>query len=148
MTIAANTTLARAAMRRFGSWHGALRAAGVEPCARRTWTRQRVLEEIQAWDRRGAFAEGGRIEDHGLVCAARRRFGSWQRALAAAGVQLSDPENRRRWKWPRRRILEAIQDRHVRGQPLFACRDRSLSGAAISVFRELACCLAGRGSQA
>jgi hypothetical protein len=134
MTIAANTTLARAAMRRFGSWHGALRAAGVRPNSRRIWTPQRVLEEIQAWDRRGAFAEGGRMEDNGLVCAARRRFGSWQGALVAAGVQLSDPEDRRRWKWPRRRILAAIQDRYVRGLPLFACRDRSLSGAAISVF--------------
>jgi hypothetical protein len=129
-----NKILASAAVRHFGSWSGALRAAGVQPSTRRIWTSNRVLKEIQAWDRLGAFAEGGRLEDHGLVRAARRRFGSWRGALVAAGVQLPDVKDQHRWKWPRRRILEAIQDGYVQGLPLIADRDRSLSKAAIRVF--------------
>lgn len=134
MTIAANQTLARAANRRFGTWHEALRAAGVAPNARRIWTPQRVLEEIQAWHRRGAFTKDNQLEDNGLIIAARRRFGSWNHALVAAGVRLPHEDETRRWKWPRQRIIESIQDRYVQGVSMIADHDKSLAGAAIRVF--------------
>ena len=133
MTIAANGALARAAIRRFGTWNGALQAAGVESQVHQTWTPQRVLDEIQALHRCGAFTEGDQIEDSKLMHAARRRFGGWHRALVAAGVRSPEDDEGRRWKWPRRHILEAIQDRYVQGLSMFASHDRSLSDAAVRV---------------
>src|SRR5687767_8013571 len=54
---------------------------------------------------------------HGnLVAAARRRFGSWSKAVVAAGV---DPVKLRRAPpWTPERIVEAILKRALCGQPL------------------------------
>ncbi len=134
MTISANGSLARAAARCFGTWSGALRAAHVPIQNRRMWTPERVLDAIRDWHRRGAFVDGDRIDDTGLMLAGNRRFGGWHRALVAAGVRSPDDRDARRWKWPRRRIIEAIQDRYVRGRSLVADHDKSLAGAAIRVF--------------
>ena len=106
-----------------------------------------MLEEIQAWDRRGAFAEGGRLEDHGLGAQP-------EDVLAVGGVPWRPQGSSYRMSktdvdgnGPGRRILEAIQDRYVRGMPLIADRDRSLSEAAIRVFGSWRTRAGGRGSQ-
>ena len=76
LTTVANNALASAARRRFGSWRHALELAGVKRKQPRSWTPQRVLEEIQILQRCGAFEYGSRVKDQGLVLAAQRRFGS------------------------------------------------------------------------
>lgn len=134
MTMTANRALARAAIRRFGSWHKALGAAGVTPNGRRRWTPELVLEAIRVWHGRGAFSEGDQIADVGLMIAARRRFGGWHRALVAAGVRSPGADEGRRWKWPRQRIIEALQDRYIQGLPMIADHDKSLAGAVVRVF--------------
>jgi hypothetical protein len=55
---------------------------------RRDWTKQKLLEEIRQWK-----AEGHRLnyqavkcEYQALIHQARKFFGSWDRARAAAGV--------------------------------------------------------------
>ncbi|MEQ8785084.1 MAG: hypothetical protein RIC55_02255 [Pirellulaceae bacterium] len=99
------------AVRHFGSWHAALRAAGVQPDHRR-WSPERVLHAIRAWRQRSANGYLS-TEDRALAQAARRYFGSCEQALIAAGVTPKKSP-----KWTKRRIIEAIQDRVVRGLSL------------------------------
>jgi DNA-binding XRE family transcriptional regulator len=72
------------AVAHFGSWEGALRAAGLQE-QRRTvrWTKERVLEAIAA----GRPSERG----DGLRKAAIRLFGSWEEAVRVAGRPPDQP---------------------------------------------------------
>ena len=100
-----------------GNGANALSEAGVPPVITR-WSADRVLQELRQLDQQGAFEESSRIRDGRLANAASRYFGSKRRALIAAGV-VAAQEVRRCWsKWPPRRIIEALQDRHIRGLPL------------------------------
>ncbi len=99
-----------AAIRTFGNWEKALRAAGLNPKPRRRWSKQRVIEQLQAWDRNST--ENLRTVDYPLAGAASRLFGSLEKAMEVAGVE---PKNR---LWPPRRVIEAIQDGYVRGLPI------------------------------
>jgi hypothetical protein len=92
-------SLTHQARNRFGSWDGALRAAGIVPeevRRHRTWTRADVLAAIRSrhsagrpMDYASANADASR-----LVGAAQRMFpSSWARALKAAGL---DPSLARR----------------------------------------------------
>ena len=82
--------LASAAVRRFGSWRAAVVAAGIpsveKPKPHRTWTAQRVIEAIVAHAASGHDLVRVRRTDSGLEAAARKHFGSWRKALAAAGL--------------------------------------------------------------
>jgi hypothetical protein len=98
-----------AAVRHLGSWHAAMAAAGFTSTPRRRWSRQLVIDALRTWHR--SPHRNPRACDHGLGCAAVRYFGSLQAALQAAGL-----ESRRR-KWSEQRVLEAIQDGHVKGFP-------------------------------
>jgi len=85
--------LAAAAVRanRFGSWHHALEAAGLdydEIRRHRSWDGDQVLDEIR---RRQASGESLRVSDvmgetPALVAAARRHFDGWYEAVVYAGV--------------------------------------------------------------
>lgn len=82
----------------FGSWRNAVRAAGVPetiPRRRRRgrpvkWTRERVLHEIRKeWEANGKETPLQTMVTRrgaGIPSAASRYFGSWRRALRAAGV--------------------------------------------------------------
>jgi hypothetical protein len=112
------------AIRRFGSWHAALRAAGV-PLYRRRWSKRAVIEALQSRQQMGASISQTWKEDPILFAAAKRYFGSWRAALLAAGLRSS------RQSWSKQRILETIQDRHARGESLKDLRsDNALSSAA------------------
>ena len=94
--------LAAAALRPGGykSWREAVTAAGidVEGIARyKVWDEARVLKAIRARKRAGApmFSKSLQTEDQGLFCAARRRFGSWDAALSAAGLNVEKIRLRR-----------------------------------------------------
>jgi hypothetical protein len=96
--------LYRAARRRenFGSWQAALRAAGValEPkTIARQWTKRRIIEEIRKLHREGQdLSQKAVMASNGALLAAAkspRYFGTWRRAVEAAGIQYETVRRRR-----------------------------------------------------
>ncbi|MDQ3813676.1 MAG: hypothetical protein M3347_06965 [Armatimonadota bacterium] len=88
--------LAAAALRPngFPSWRDAITAAGlnIDEVARyKNWTPERVLGEIKALARAGhpLSSKIMQTSNQSLFCAARRRFGSWDNALVAAGLDVA-----------------------------------------------------------
>ena len=79
-----------AAIRYFGAYSAALRAAGLNPerhYERRRWDRERVIRALQAAGKRGNISDTSiRRTDLGLYGAAVRIFGSFTAARAAAGI--------------------------------------------------------------
>jgi hypothetical protein len=112
-----------AARRIFGSWRNAIIAAGIPPERVMTWERwspARILAKIRQISRRRRPLTTDQVEHryHNLVTAARRHFGSWSKAVLAAGV---DPTKLQRVvPWTRERVVEAILTRALRGEPLVA----------------------------
>jgi Homing endonuclease associated repeat len=75
----------------FGSWPAAISAAGLnhDQVARyKCWDKARVIEEIQALHRAGQPLSFSAMQrsNLSLLCAARRRFTSWDNALTEAGI--------------------------------------------------------------
>jgi hypothetical protein len=93
-----------------------------------------VIEEVQAWHHRAASTDGDRRAHRRLLVAAKARFGGWRNALVAAGIL--GPDEYPKWgrKWTEQRVIEAIQDRHVRGLSLKVTDDFKLSQAATRWF--------------
>jgi Homing endonuclease associated repeat len=99
-----------------GSWTAGLRATGLRP-AYRTWTRAEIVEALRAW----ADAQGRppqhpdwrkHTHEHPAAVTVSRRFGGWQHALQAAGLD----DGRRRWTADE--VLEAIHAHTLRhGRP-------------------------------
>ena len=94
--------LAACAHRYFGSWRRAVSAAGLDHETMResrVWTKARVERTIRELSERGDTLSWSSVEAKcpGIYRAARRaeNFGSWQGALAAAGV-VAKPERRGR----------------------------------------------------
>ncbi|HVF11395.1 MAG TPA: hypothetical protein VNA16_11355 [Abditibacteriaceae bacterium] len=88
--------LAAAALRANGflSWRAAIAAAGLDIDAvahYKYWTPERVLREIKAYHKAGHALSSKAMQDRdqSLFCAARRRFGSWDNALVAAGFEVA-----------------------------------------------------------
>ena len=99
--------LAAAALRSNGyaTWAQALAAAGIDvnDVARyQQWNEERVLREIQAAHKTGvALSSKAAQQSHSkLFCAARRRFGSWDEALRAAGLEAESIRLRQSGKTP------------------------------------------------
>lgn len=144
------STLYRAGARIFGSWQNAVMAAGIASERARVkdlWPVPRILTTIRSLSRRRRAprpAELKRRYGH-LVQAARRHFGSWSKAVIAAGV---DPARLRRVApWTKERILEAILTRALNNEPLGSrsTRPRSLAEAGSRVFGSWASALAAAG---
>lgn len=119
-----------AAMRHFGSWRAAVEAVGLDYPGRyraRKWPRERILEEIRKRFRKGLSIRSTEIqkEFRGLGAAGEREFGTWPRAVLAAGI--SYPKRGGGWKWPRERILREIRDRASRRSEV---TDRAMKRAA------------------
>jgi len=131
----------------FGSWDGALRAAGLNPEEIRLtkpsgyWTVDRIVEAIhQRASNGGALhASSCKMEDRSLYTSAVRTCGSWDAALKAAG---KDPDRIRRKKrgehWTDDRVLASIRERMVRGESLGHLAvhrsDRAMLNAATRLF--------------
>lgn len=74
----------------FGSWSGALEAAGFDYdmiSRYKRWSKLRVLQKVRDFHLSGKRmnAKNMEAEDIALLTAARRRFASWNDALVAAG---------------------------------------------------------------
>lgn len=80
--------LRHAAVRHFGSWRGALVAAGL-PEAHRFWTRQRIVDELRDRQQKGEALAAKSVlrEKRSLYDAICRRFDSWDHALATAKIK-------------------------------------------------------------
>ena len=131
--------LFRAAVRKFGNWHNALRAAGLEPRPYRKWSAERVVDGLRAWYRRQPCVI--RRVDPALAGAAYRFFGSVSQALEAAG--LAPPPGR----WTPRRVIEHIQDGRVQGRPIHIAGlgDLRLAAAAKRYFGSWRAAVAAAG---
>jgi hypothetical protein len=124
-----------AARRNFGSWRNALLAAGIAPervLVSERWSPARILTKIRHISRRRRPLTTDQMERRycNLVSAARRHFGSWSKAVLAAGV---DPSRLQRVvRWNRERVIEAILTRALRNESLVArlVEPRSLVEAA------------------
>ncbi len=90
----------------FGSWRGAIVAAGLDYKGirrYREWDEETILNELKELHAKGVDLNAKSVEDYDitLITAARRRFESWDRALTAAGLDyrkivLREPFKRRR----------------------------------------------------
>ncbi len=111
--------------RLFGSWAAAVEAAGISYDAvsrHATWDRRKIVRRIRELHRRGeplSHAEA-RARHGALVAAASspRHFGSWRRAVVAAG--LSYDEIRKTGAWTTERIVATLRRLRDAGSPLTA----------------------------
>jgi hypothetical protein len=131
--------LYKAGSRIFGSWGNAVQAAGIAPeraMARDHWPPSKVLSKIRILAHRQQPIQPGELKrQYGyLVQAARRCFGSWSKAVVAAGVE---PDKLKGiMPWTKERILEAILMRALNCEPLGSqsVNPRSLSKAGAREF--------------
>jgi len=132
----------------FGSWEAALRAAGVDPdevVKHESWTKEKVIREIKNRQQRGHPLNTrevikGEHSDNKLYAAAisKRRFGSWESALEAAGVDPDEALKQRQKSWTNAKVITEIKKRQQAGHPLNAWAvqqgeyaDRKLYAAAM-----------------
>src|SRR5688572_17952298 len=116
-----NVRLLRAATRYFGSWQNAIEYAGLDYDKIRkyqVWTRERIVEQISKYHQEGHDLSWRHVAtelDPALAAAAIRanRFGAWQEALAAAGLDYD--EIRRHRAWDGEQVLDEIRRRHSSG---------------------------------
>ena len=123
-----------AAKQYFGSARAAWEAAGVEPPYRK-WFPRRVIEAIQdGYVRRRNVGIAG-FGDRSLADAARRYFGNWAEAVAAAGLPRRLAGRKPR-SWSRPAVVKAIQAWHQSGRPLSKVyqEDQGLYAAAATYF--------------
>lgn len=97
-------SVSRAGVALFGNWDNALRAAGLDPSAirrwRKPWTRETLLQEIQRKAQAGEPLNARDVSPNCIRRPAGRLFGSWDAALAAAGL---DPSTIKQNRWHRGR---------------------------------------------
>ena len=125
--IEAHPRLFGACVRHFGGGLAALEAAGIdydrllaEKAGR--WTRPRIAEEIQRRWREGETLCRATIlrrepAARPFCASANHQFGTWGKALRAAGVDPAAVHQRERL-WTRQRVLEGIRERNERGKLL------------------------------
>jgi hypothetical protein len=118
--------LMRAAMRYFGSWRDAVRAAGIDydkVRKYRSWSRQRIIERIRELYEQGEDLSWRNVStnlDPQLAAAATKpkHFGSWRKAIEAAGIDYQ--EVRRYHQWDEETIIRRVRELYEQGVPLNA----------------------------
>jgi len=122
--VGSNRNLVAAAVRHFGSWRAALEAAGIdykEVCGTTlNWTREDVVGEIKKLKEEGADLVSTvvcRVNER-LFSAGVSRFGSWENAVRAAGIDYDGCRKIRRWS--RENVMAALQERMQRGKKVTA----------------------------
>ncbi len=108
----------------FGSWREAIRAAGLDYAdikrGEQVWSRERITRAIRLANENGEDLLSAEFKrDHKQLysaACARRYYGSWRRAIEAAGLDYE--RIRGEHFWSRERIVEAIRDLHRDGHSL------------------------------
>lgn len=118
-----NKSLYASARRIFGSWRNAIQAAGIAPqqvLTSERWSPARILVTIRNLAKRDRPLTAEQMERRypNLVSSARRHFGSWTKAVVAAGVEPTKLQ--RVVPWSPERVIEAILTRALRNQSLVA----------------------------
>lgn len=108
----------------FGNWRDAIEAAGLDyegiKRVKQRWSHEEILDQIRKHHAAGEdlLDPHFKLKHRGLYLAAcaHRYFGSWRRAVQAAGL---DHETMRETRiWTRARITRCIQDLAKEGKPL------------------------------
>lgn len=108
----------------FGDWRDAIEAAGLDyddiKRIKQKWSREEILEQIRAFQKEGhdLLNPMFKIKNRNLYLAAcaHRYFGSWRRAIQAAGL---DHETMRETRvWTKERIRRTIEEMALAGEPL------------------------------
>ncbi len=114
---------AACAKRYFGSWRKAIEAAGLDYQKIRGqhfWSKEKIIQTIRELKRQGHPLNWSAINKDcpSLYRAARRKenFGSWKKALRAAGVDVALPAGGK--QWTTKRIIEEIRRLHRMGEDL------------------------------
>ena len=120
-SFASDRTMRHAAVKAFGSWTGALSAAGIRLPHQKgasTWSPKKVLSAIQraSVKPKSLCYSNMRKRRKSLLAAGEKYFGSWRKALIAAGIDPLSARLTRRWD--RESVIEAILDRVVKNEPL------------------------------
>ena len=133
-----------AACDHYGTWETALAYAGINVRRmhpRKECTTDRVLQEIRTLCTSGydLSATHNMKRDRRPYEAARQHFGSWKKALEATGLNLKHAFHRGRpRKFDKRKLLEAIKQRHESGQSLVwtdvCLENRAFASAAKQAF--------------
>ena len=108
----------------FGSWRAAIEAAGLDyddlKRVKQRWNREEILARIRELHAQGHDLIDPKFKSKNrslyLAACAHRYFGSWRRAVSAAGL---DHETMRETRvWTRTRILRTIQELAQEGKSL------------------------------
>lgn len=122
----------------FGSWRNAVRAAGFDPrevCRRRRkWTHERIIQRIRELHAAGEDLSHSAAKRHHqylvVVAISPRFFGSWRKAVEAAGISYEEVSKHKYWN--RERIIQRIQELHAAGKPLSHEEAKQHYGALVS----------------
>ena len=118
--------LYRAALKYFGSWNDALEAAGINwrnvrmDAKPQRHDKQKILEMIRERHISGLTLVWSEVccENRTLAQAAKQLFGSWSRALVAAGIGSKGQRVGRGRKWNAQKVIAQIQKRHRQDKSL------------------------------
>jgi DNA-binding XRE family transcriptional regulator len=131
-------SLCAAATYYHGSWGKAIEAAGIEYLEHRKtqeWTPEKITERIQFAYERGADLADNTVNvlAPALYGAAHEYFGSWEKAIEAAGLDYAQVS--RTVRWSKEKIIEMLQDAVKQGTPLTARQfSPSFHDAVIDIF--------------
>ena len=111
----------------FGSYRAAIESAGIDYANVRLqnpnrWSKEAIIRELRLLRRRGARLNHNAIgqEIPELVAAAYRYFGTYRRAVEAAGFDYLKVRVRPQRSWNRRRILSEIRHLKKSGNGMWA----------------------------
>jgi hypothetical protein len=109
--------------------HGASRRGAVKrPRPRERWSQQRVIAAIEDRYQRGVLSRVWK-EEQTLVRAGVRWFGSWRKALEAAGLATQSPG-----VWSKDDAVQALRRWHHLGISNIRSADPALAQAAVKLF--------------
>ncbi len=112
------------------------------PAGRRRsgWNKDKIVKQVQELDEAGEdLSYNSMANKHqGLLAAANYHFGSWGKAVEAAGLDY-DRDVRKIPKWTRERIIETIREAHAAGEDLSwtnVTRNKEYSALAYAAIRD------------